>query len=41
MALTCNTKAEFLKAKEEYYKFVYEKNMCGKGGANMMMKYLE
>lgn len=41
MALVCNTKAHFLKAKDNYYNFLHEKNMCKKGGADLMMKYLQ
>lgn len=41
MALSCNTKEEFLAAKEEYQEFVNNEAICKKGGGRAMMLYLE
>lgn len=41
MAIEGNTKAEFISSIKKYEALIREPNMCTKGGAEKMLKYLQ
>lgn len=40
MAISCQTKEEFLDAKDQYKAFVCQETTCKKEGGKIMMRYL-